>query len=183
MFQLIPYDKQIKLMARTYKLKMDASRQSMEMLNLPNNYFFIMHRILLLMCLHGVLESLYIFTCHYCTLAIKLPTLWHNHRFLILPPELTRQLRCGFGFLHINAWLGLTYAALAFAPALMIPWLIYYYGFLGLHLLKLSIKVLGKSMQGEGIQTSIKLMGLSLKIAFVILCKRNYEAILKSMAI
>ncbi|XP_064545681.1 uncharacterized protein LOC135433499 [Drosophila montana] len=157
MFQLIPYDEQIFLIARRYKLKVDASRESIELLDFPKSYFFIMHRILIFMCMHGLMKSLYIFTCHYCSSVTKLPTLWHNNRFLILPPE--------------------------FSPALMIPWLIYHYGFLSLRLLKFSVKVVGKRVQGEGMQTSIKLMGLSLKIAFVILCKRNYEAILKSMAI
>ncbi|KRG06406.1 uncharacterized protein LOC26528617 isoform X2 [Drosophila mojavensis] len=54
MFQMLPYDHQLCLMAYSYKLDLNACRRPVEQKDLSMDKVLIMHRILLLSCLIAV---------------------------------------------------------------------------------------------------------------------------------
>ncbi|XP_023160135.1 uncharacterized protein LOC111592269 [Drosophila hydei] len=176
MFKLMPIDHQLCLLAYSYRLRLDECRQSPDHMDIYKNQVITMHRLLILSCLLGVIKSLVVFVGHYCTPATKLTTLWCADRFLILPPELTRNIRCVFGFIHLNIWLVLSYAAVCFSPTMMMPWLIYYYFLLAFRLGKFGLQATINNLEGQRMSTFVVLSSLLLKIAFVTLCKRSFEA-------
>ncbi|KRG06407.1 uncharacterized protein LOC26528617 isoform X1 [Drosophila mojavensis] len=182
MFQMLPYDHQLCLMAYSYKLDLNACRRPVEQKDLSMDKVLIMHRILLLSCLIAVIKGVVDFVKHYCSPRTKLSTLWQNDRFLVLQPATTRKCRCAISFIHLNFWLVLTYATVSFTPSLMLPWLIYYYALLSLRLMKFGLKAAENKLKGERLKAAVVLSNLIFKIAFVTFCKKDFQAVLDTIS-
>ncbi|XP_017127904.1 uncharacterized protein LOC108146412 [Drosophila elegans] len=142
MFRLIPFQYRLCALGKSYDVIADACRNKNELFSFLESrqwrgfnrsvanffscdisFFHIYYWYLLVFSLYGAMHSLYNFGRLFFTKEMSRTSLWHNHRFYVLPPFMIRRLRIVKAFIQINSWATLLYAALYVSPRHMCPWL------------------------------------------------------------
>ncbi|XP_016971367.2 uncharacterized protein LOC108038981 [Drosophila rhopaloa] len=182
MFKLIPFSYQFCALGNSYDVIADACRDKTELFSFLDSkqwrsfrrnvesflrcdfaYYHIYYWFILIFSLYGAMHSLFNFGRLIFTKEVSSNSLWHNHRFNVLPPIVIRRLGLVKAFIQINVWSTLLYGALFVSPNHMAPWL---WGHLVIIVFKLAAAILMR-IRGQRLRTTIYLIVYMLTIWLV----------------
>ncbi|XP_034490274.1 uncharacterized protein LOC117793928 isoform X1 [Drosophila innubila] len=175
MFQLKPFNYQFCSLADRHGKPGDLCQKILQVdIKNEESYFDLMRFVLIVFSLNGLLYGLFDFVSNCAKKYPKTATLWHNDRFLLFPPVVTRCFRVTCSFIQLSSWIMLCYATFKRSTGLMMPWLIYHIAGLVLTLLKISLKASIGHVEWSEIRHKLLAFKVFI-IGFVYFCRKYYE--------